>query len=700
MSNKFRQRRRKLFWSVLLLLGTLPAAVFASDSLVINEIFPNPKGSDKDKEFVELYNTGDVEVELEGWILRKTSKKGSVKEYSFGKADKINKGDYFRIKFRGLNNDGAKIELISNKSKSIDDKEYRKVVEGKSYNRDEENEDNDWYWSDETGGYKNNPGNKEYPQIIINEILPNPKGEEKSEEFIELYNPNKKDVDLEAWQIRDGSKTGKYILRKGTRIEAGKYLVIYRKDFKFALNNSGKEVVRLLDPNDDTSKDEYKDEVVYTKTTEGKSYNRDENIKEGKWYWAKPSGGDKNEDNPASKKYMNLLLSEILANPQGVESENEFIEIYNPNKKDVDLVDWQLQDSSAKGQFSFSEGAKIGAGKFVVVYRKDFKFALNNSGGEIVKLVTPSGRVVSKTKYKSAKEGVSYNYHLNDKNWRWSKSLTPGRGNVFNNLPTFKFEKPQKIYKSTYVDFALHKLRDKDGDKIKIVWDFGDGHKSYLKEAKHKYKKTGKYKVKLVVKDTSEEIVKVFEIKVRKYPRYKLKIVGIMPNPNGKDKGREIVLVKNREKKKVSLENYKIGTGKNREKILEHPFNDVLKIKSGEIKKIMNDTTCKFSLLNNGGVVQLVYPDGKIVDEIKYEKKKIFPNEMYKLDEVSGQWYWQSGSGAMNSEQRDKGGIEVLGVRVDVNADITLDGDLGLCKTSEQIKRDNWMDNWVNKWLF
>ncbi len=690
------------FWSVFFLLGALPMAVIARESVVINEIFPNPKGSDKGKEFVELHNIGKDEVNLEGWILRKTSKKGSIKEHVFDKEDKIKKEAYFKVKFSGLNNDGAKIEFISNSGEIVDDKDYEKVVEGKSYNRDEENKDNKWYWESETGGHKNknNPRDKEYPKIIINEILPNPKGEEKKEEFIELYNPNKKDVDLDGWQIRDGSKMGKYIFKKGSKISAREYFVIYRKDFKFALNNSGKEVVRLLDPNDEASEGEYKDEIIYTKTIEGKSYNRDENNIKEKWYWEKASGGGRNEENPVNKKYEKLLLSEILANPVGAEEEDEFIEVYNPNKKEINLRGWQLRDSSSRGSFSFAEEERIGAGEFVVIYRNDFRFALNNSGGEIVKLVAPNGKTVSEIEYKSAKEGISYNYHLKDKNWRWSKTLTPRKRNVFNNLPTFEFEKPQKIYKNTYVDFVLHKLRDKDGDKIKIVWDFGDGHRSYLKKVRHKYKKTGKYKIKLIISDDSEEIVKVFEVKVKKYPRYKLKIVGVMPNPNGKDKGKEIVLIKNLEKKKVSLENYKIGSGKNKDKILEHPFYDVLKIKSGEIKKIINDDTCKFSLLNNGGVVQLVYPNGKIADEIKYEKKKIFPNEIYKLDEDSGQWYWQGGVRMVNRGQDNNNMVEVLGVKTANVIDITLDKKLRLCKTVEQIKRDNWVDSWINKWLF
>jgi hypothetical protein len=560
MKNKFKCRKKKLFWSIGLLFCLLPFGAAAKGHIFINEIFPNPEKG-KGKEFVELYNSKNEDIELSKWVLRKTSKKGVIKKHIFKEEDIIKKGSYLKIKFIGLNNDGAKIELISDKNKVVDDKKYKKTVKGNSYNRDENNENNEWYWAKETGGYKNNdnPINKKYPNLIINEILPNPKGDEKKDEFIELYNPNKQEVILEDWRIRDGSKTGKYIFKKADKIKAEAYFV---------------------------------------------------------------------------------------------------------------------------------------------VYRKDFKFALNNSGGEIVKLIAPNRKVVSSVKYKSAKEGISYNYHLKNKYWRWSKKLTPKKENIFNNLPTFEFKKPNKIYKNTYVKFTLRKLRDSDGDKIKVSWNFGDGHKSYLKKTRHKYKKTGRYQVRLSVKDGSEEVIKVFDIKVKKYPSYKLKIVGIMPNPNGKDKGKEVIFIKNLDKKRVSLEGYKIGTGKNDSKILKHPFHSVVKIKSGKTKKIINDGTCQFSLLNKGGVVQLIYPSGKVADEVKYAKKKIFPNEMYRFDERSKQWHWQVENEGRKQDQIIRESTVVLGRKSTISTDITLDDKLGLCKTLKQMKRDSWADNWINKWLF
>jgi len=699
MFNKIKSKGGWLFLLTLFLFGVTffvasVVTVQAGSKVVINEIFPNPKGSDKGKEFVELYNNRDEVADLDGWVLKKTSKTGLVKEYTFhNKEIKANK--YLEIKFSGLNNDGATLELISDKGETLETKEYDKVVEDKSYNRNEEDDEGNWYWAEATGGEKNNPDpvSKKYPKIIINEILPNPITNETKDEFIELYNPNEYDVDLKDWIIRDGSKTGKYIFKKGTVIKAGKYFVIYRKDFKFALNNSGEETVILLDPNDNVEKDEYSDKIKYKNSIEGQSYNRDEDKNSGDWYWAEETAGDKNVENPLIKKCDDLLITEVLPNPAGKEEEKEFIEIYNPGKKDVKLKGWALSDSSTNGKYLFSKEAVIKSKQYLVVYRKDFKFALNNSGGEVVKLIAPNHKIKNEIYYQSAKENISYNFDLLKRNWRWSKFLTPAKPNRFNSLPTFKLSVPDKIYKNVYAEFKISKLKDADGDKIKVTWDFGDGHKSYLKKTKHKYEKTGKYAVKLIVKDDSEEVIKEFTVRVKKYPKYKLKIIGIMPNPNGKDTGKEIIIIKNLEKKRLNLGQYKIATGRNENKLSNHPFYDDFKIKAKKSRALTNNSVCKFSLLNTNGVVQLLYPNGKVADEVKYEKKKILPNEMYKLDEKSGQWYWQGGIGVFNKSTANQKSVEVLGAKNERYLDITLDNEQLLCSTVRKIKIDNWKES-------
>lgn len=72
--------------------------------------------------------------------------------------------------------------------------------------------------------------------IEITEVLPNPKGADEGNEFIELYNPNDEAVDLSQWRIYvNGDYDTAYAFAPGTTIEAGEYLVVKQNVVKFTL---------------------------------------------------------------------------------------------------------------------------------------------------------------------------------------------------------------------------------------------------------------------------------------------------------------------------------------------------------------------------------------------------------------------------------------------------------------------------------
>jgi PKD repeat protein len=739
--------------------------------IMFNEIFPNPVGSDKGREFIEIYNEDDNSISLNEWFIKKTSPKGSVKKYKFKEGDRIESKKYFTLMTSGLNNNGATVELFNNQGKKIDTRLYKNVIEGKSYNRDEKNSKKQWYWTIPSKNIKNslNPADKKYPPILITEILPNPnKDDAIEEEFIELYNPNKEDVNLQSWQLRDASKTGKYIFKKETIIKAGKYLTIYQKDFKFALNNSGGETVKLLDPNDKEDKGEYKFKINYTNTLKGKSYNYNQDKKE--WFWSQyltPSEKnkfntpptfkinypqkiylgeegefkvidlqDKDEDrltvywdfgnhrkkegstikhqynqtgkflirvtatdglDPISiSKYIQinirplpkLILVKLLPNPEGADTGNEEIGLKNIGDKPVDLQNYKIASGSTMSKITkhlLKESIILKAGETVTIKNNKCKFVLPNTKG-VAEVLMPDNRVVDKVEYNNNGRSIlpGQKYYLTENNhWQWTKPF-PG-----NHLPTFQVKLSKKIYKNIYADFQVRHLVDSEGDRVRVVWDFGDGHKSYLKRTKHKYKKTGKYTVTLTVKDGKEEAVKQFKIKVKKYPKYKLQIVGLLPNPDGRDKGREFIILKNNSKKKINLLKYKIATGRNKKRLTGHPFYKKFILKAGEVKKLYNGSISKFSLLNKEGVVQLLYPNGKVADQLKYRKNKIIPNEQYILG-AQQQWVWQGGIQS-SSSNKDNSQTQVLGVRNDKQyIDITLNNQNKRCETVKQIKITNW----------
>lgn len=594
----------------------------------INEVLADP--ADGDFEFIEIYNYGDEEIDLNNWILKdKTTSKLNLNLKLQSKEIKVFfKGTDFSF---GLNNSDEIIYLISPDEKIFEEFSYEYSTKNKSWNYDE----NEWYEGIPTPGEKNieNPTTKDYSKIRINEIFQNPIGSdiEAKTEFIEFYNPTQETVDLSNWKLEKNSVKNKTILElcdlDNYLIEPEEYLTCSYDKGLFSLHNTTDTIV-LTSPNPNI-----KFSISYKATIEGQSYN----YADRNWYWAKITPNAKNKENPLTKNYPNLILSEILPNPAGDEATEEFIEIYNPNDFEVNLESWILKDSSASGSYIFNENQTISAKSYFIIYRTDFDFALNNSGGEEIYLISPNQKIQSQTEYQSAKENLSYNFDLENNIWRWSKFLTPNTKNIFNNIPEIeKFSVDKKVYQDIYANFEV-KASDLDDDELKFTWDFGDGHKSYKTETSHKYLETGIYQASLKIYDGSEEVVKNFEIKVKKYPKYNLEIVKIVPNPKGLDSLNEYIVIKNKSGKKVNLQGWSIATGSAKDKIYNHPIRENLTIKNGK-EEIVTRKYSAFSMPNKKGYIELRQPDGKVVSKVSYEKDKIKDDESY--EKIGKEWQW------------------------------------------------------------
>jgi DNA/RNA endonuclease YhcR with UshA esterase domain len=109
-----------------------------SAQVSITEIFPNPKGSDREGEFIELYNSSDKEIDLTGWRLE--IKGGRSFEFGefFNKSRKISAGG-FLVLYRAesnliLDNNGGEIKLFApGKSRAAQILQYDSAEEGLSF---------------------------------------------------------------------------------------------------------------------------------------------------------------------------------------------------------------------------------------------------------------------------------------------------------------------------------------------------------------------------------------------------------------------------------------------------------------------------------------------------------------------------------------------------------------------------------------
>lgn len=82
------------------------------------------------------------------------------------------------------------------------------------------------------------------PQIYINELLPNPKGDDKIYEWIEIYNNSSAMVDLSGFILEDISGKS-FIFPSGKKIEPNSFLVIYYPETNISLNNNG-DLIKLF----------------------------------------------------------------------------------------------------------------------------------------------------------------------------------------------------------------------------------------------------------------------------------------------------------------------------------------------------------------------------------------------------------------------------------------------------------------------
>ncbi|GBE16981.1 PKD domain protein [bacterium BMS3Abin15] len=504
--------------------------------------------------------------------------------------------------------------------------------------------------NDDNDDDNENDDKKYSKDIRINELFPNPKkSPEKKYEFIELYNYGDEYINLDGWLIEDKARRNKNPVKLSGTINPDDYIVFYSK---IALNNSN-EGVWLRDPNEDEI-----DYIAYSTTQEGYSYSFDGNS--FLWTRYKTPGAENKFDE--KKEYTNkIYLNEILPNPSGEEGEGEYIEIYNPTGENIGLANWTLRDASSTGKYVLPENTIVESKKYLVIYRKNFKFALNNSGEEKVYLIDPNGKTVSLATYSGSDEDASYNF--NGKKWRWSRFLTPGEKNKFNNLPQVKIKIDKNVYKNVYADFEV-KASDLDKDELKFVWDFGDNHRSYKQGTRHKYLKTGNYKASIKVSDGSEEVIGKFKVEVKKFPHQDIKIVGLSPNPSGKDSDFEWIDIKNESDGKVNLKSWSVATGW---KILyNHPIYEKLIIEAGEIERLTRDM-CRFTLNNKRAKIELRYPDGEVAYDLEYDKKdeSVKDDEIY--EEIDGKWKWTT---AQNNAEPTLANAENTGDTKDTEEEI------------------------------
>lgn len=124
-----------------------------------------------------------------------------------------------------------------------------------------------------------------------------------------------------------------------------------------------------------------------------------------------------------------ILLTEILPNPIGADTGNEFIEIYNPTNKMVDLSFYSIKTGTNLDKtYAFPLGAMIAPNEHRTFIDTLMKFTLVNTSSRVI-LSAADGSTLSDTGiYNTPLDGESWAWI--DNAWQYTNQPSPGAANL------------------------------------------------------------------------------------------------------------------------------------------------------------------------------------------------------------------------------------------------------------------------------
>lgn len=404
-----------------------------SEEIFISEIFPNPAGPDTEKEFIELWNKSNFDVNLSGWALASGDGKKVLID-NCATSTIVSANSYLAVSRQksriALNNSQGEVKLYQPlKEKPLQSVKYKNVKEDWSYNLLPDCTLSiglcGWEWSEnKTPGSKNDikvinhspQASFEMPKQLITGIPAIFDGSDSSDEDGDKLTFN--------WDFGDGMantlESPEHIYAK-----SGNYKV--KLSVSDGINKSEKEkTVTVIDPGE-TKNNQIKLEPV--------------------------SGS--------------LILNELLPDPEGSDTEGEWVEIKNISADEVNLLDWQLDNGSQK--YTFKDGL-LGSKAFYLLKRNNGCITLKNQNG-FIKLLNNSGEAVDQVKYEKAVMGESYARGENGQ-WFWTTRLTPGEENIIQ-VSKSKAGSANigkiKVSTSQIIETDLEKIRDLTiGDNVRV----------------------------------------------------------------------------------------------------------------------------------------------------------------------------------------------------------------------------------------
>jgi len=402
------------------------------DGIYISEILPNPTGDDLKNEFIEIYNSGQRQVDLTGWSLSNEDDK-KVKFEKISSSTIIMTGKYLAV-YRSqtkivLHNDRGEVKLfqpLADKPNQI--VEYNNVKEGWSYN----NVNAGWVWSETiTPGAENVVKTINHAPVVAFSF----KTPASVNTPVIFDGSDSSDADGDelkyAWDFGDGNKNN-LTNPQHTYLKIGAYKV------KLAVSD-GQETAE-------------KEKNIKIVGSVGEIETASETV-----------------ELPTVADNDSIVINEIFPNPKGADTTQEWLELRNQSAAEINLLNWRVANSN--GKYKFTSEQLVKAGAFYVLDNNKSKLALKNST-DIVYLYNDLDELADRAEYANAVEGEAYAKGENG-NWFWTTKATPGAENeikIADSKTSIKYEaSAMAVNVNGYLETDLEKVRDMEvGSLVKV----------------------------------------------------------------------------------------------------------------------------------------------------------------------------------------------------------------------------------------
>ncbi len=422
-----------VFLSLALISSSLSLAKAKQNIIVINKILYNPLGNDTGKEWIELYNRGNQDIDLTNYDLDPSSApyytfphfvlKSKAKVIIHINTEGTNSAtDLYTGPSKNMSNTKGVIALFNSTTHSTENLvDYIEYGAGGQTNESKAIQDNIWTAGDfipnAQEGYclalkqegQDNNSSQDWQTVDCRQESPNPEKKtenvsekKQSQEKISFKNLGGKPPQAEAGPNKSGVINQTIIFDGSKSFDPDDVDLIYFWNFGDGSTNTEK-----------ISEHIYKFPGKYIASlyvSDGYHSDLDTLIVT---IYPKP-----------------IIISEFMPEANK-NSQNGWIEIYNPNEIIMDISGWQINDSSSSQNFFvFPDNSFIDAKKFLVLLNSITHLYFDIKGG-CLQLLYPNKQLASKILYpeipphQSIVYGTKQNYFL-------TSSPTPGLTNILN----------------------------------------------------------------------------------------------------------------------------------------------------------------------------------------------------------------------------------------------------------------------------